>query len=256
MIGDADPQVREYLAQSDHVPTDLRARLPADLDPKIRATLAQWWTQALESVRRLLLTDPEETVCAGACATYFRRLPHPAPPSDLLPALLADPVTRAGAVRHCTLDAATAERQAHDPDDEARTGLAEHSALPPPLRDIRSRHRRTHRPQLPPGQNDALASGRRPSPPRGHLAAPGHRSRAEDAPVAPRDFGLPTELVRHLATDPDHTVRRAIATHPKLPTHDLTRLLADPSESVATAAAGNPNLPPAHIHRLLALASL
>ncbi|MFB7553808.1 hypothetical protein [Streptomyces sp. NPDC056154] len=136
LIGDADPQVREYLAQSDHLPTDLRARLAADLDPKIRATLAQWWTQAPESVRRLLLTDPEETVRAGACATYFRRLPHPVPPFDLLPALLADPVTRAGAVRHCTLDAATVERLAHDPDDEVRTELAEHPDLPPPLRDI------------------------------------------------------------------------------------------------------------------------
>ncbi|MFJ9680351.1 hypothetical protein ACIRP2_20160 [Streptomyces sp. NPDC101194] len=135
LTGDADPQVREYLAQSDHVPTDLRARLAADPDPKIRAALAQWWTQAPESVRRLLLTDPEETVRAGACATYFRRLPHPVPPADLLPALLADPVTRAGAVRHCTLDTATAERLADDPDDEVRTELAQHPDLPPPLRD-------------------------------------------------------------------------------------------------------------------------
>ncbi|MET8451094.1 hypothetical protein [Streptomyces sp. NPDC005209] len=53
---DDDPRVREHLAERDHVPTELRARLAADPDPKIRATLAQWWTQAPESVRRILLT--------------------------------------------------------------------------------------------------------------------------------------------------------------------------------------------------------
>ncbi|GGT45775.1 hypothetical protein GCM10010254_75600 [Streptomyces chromofuscus] len=136
LIGDADVRVREYLAQSDHVPTDLRARLAADPEPKIRATLAQWWPQAPEPVRRLLLTDPEDAVRAGACATYYRRLPHPVPPADLLPALLADPVTRAGAVRHCTLDADTARRLADDPDEEVRKELAEHPDLPPLLRDI------------------------------------------------------------------------------------------------------------------------
>ncbi len=98
LLGDADLQVREYLAQSDHVPTDLRARLAADPEPKIGATLAEWWPQAPEPVRRLLLTDPEDAVRAGACATYYRPLPHPVPPVDLLPALLAGPVTRAGAV--------------------------------------------------------------------------------------------------------------------------------------------------------------
>lgn len=136
LLGDTDLRVREYLAQSDHVPPDLRARLAADPDPKIRATLAQWWTQAPEAVRRVLLTDPEDTVRAAACATYYHRLPHPVPPADLLPALLADPVTRAGAVRHCTLDADTAGRLADDPDEEVRVEVAEYPDLPPQLRDI------------------------------------------------------------------------------------------------------------------------
>ncbi|MER6557651.1 hypothetical protein ABT300_07760 [Streptomyces sp. NPDC001027] len=136
LLGDPDPRVREHLAESDHVPTDLRARLAADRDPQIRTALAQWWTQAPEPVRRLLLTDPEDAVRAGACATYYRRLPHPVPPADLLPALLADPVTRAGAVRHCTLDADTARRLADDPDADVRQELAEHPDLPPPLRDV------------------------------------------------------------------------------------------------------------------------
>ncbi|KJY18261.1 hypothetical protein VR44_39615, partial [Streptomyces katrae] len=104
LLDDSDPQVREHLAASDHMPADLRTRLAADPDPRVRATLAQWWTTAPEPVRRLLLTDPDDSVRAGACATYFRRLPHPVPPADLVADLLADPVTRAGAVRHCSLD--------------------------------------------------------------------------------------------------------------------------------------------------------
>ncbi|MFF7274337.1 hypothetical protein [Streptomyces griseorubiginosus] len=136
LLDDPDPRVRQQLAESDHVPADLRARLAADPDPKIRAAVAQWWTQAPEPVRRLLLTDPEDAVRAGACATYYPRLPRPVPPADLLPELLADPVTRAGAVRHCTLDADTARRLADDPEADVRQELAEHPDLPPPVRDI------------------------------------------------------------------------------------------------------------------------
>ncbi|MFE4800002.1 hypothetical protein ACFRFL_34505 [Streptomyces sp. NPDC056708] len=73
---------------------------------------------------------------AAACATYYRRPSHPALPADLLPTLLADPVTRAGAVRHRTLDADTARRLADDPDEEVRKELAEHPDLPPQLRDV------------------------------------------------------------------------------------------------------------------------
>ncbi|MFF1275820.1 hypothetical protein ACFVZC_20830 [Streptomyces marokkonensis] len=136
LLGDPDPQVREHLAGNDRVPEDLRARLAADPEPGVRATLAQSWTQAPETVRRLLLTDPEDTVRAAACATYYRHLPHPVPPADLLTALLADPVTRAGAVRHCTLDAGTARRLAEDPDQHVREEVAGHPGLPPPLRDV------------------------------------------------------------------------------------------------------------------------
>ncbi|GAA5035293.1 hypothetical protein [Streptomyces siamensis] len=135
LVGDADQHVREFLAERDHLPTDLRVRLAADPDPEIRATLAQCWTQAPEAVRRLLLTDPEDAVRAAACATYYRRLPHPVPPADLMPTLLADPITRAGAVRHCTLDADTARFLADDPDYKVRRELAAHPDLPPPLRD-------------------------------------------------------------------------------------------------------------------------
>ncbi|MFG2415859.1 hypothetical protein [Streptomyces goshikiensis] len=47
----------------------------------------------------------------------------------------ADPVTRAGAVRHCALDAGTARWLAEDPDEEVRGQLAERPDLPSSLRD-------------------------------------------------------------------------------------------------------------------------
>ncbi|MFI6006971.1 hypothetical protein ACIA98_42740 [Streptomyces sp. NPDC051366] len=62
--------------------------------------------------------------------------------------------------------------------------------------------------------------------------------------------------MRALAADPDHRVRRTIATHPRLPAEVLTRLLADPSESVAATAAANPNLPTTDMHQLFTLAGL
>ncbi|MEU9126977.1 hypothetical protein AB0D08_02475 [Kitasatospora sp. NPDC048540] len=136
LVDDPVPRVRACLAEDDDTPPDLRARLAADPDPAIRATLAKHWTQAPEEVRRTLLTDPEPQVRAAACATYFARLPHPVPPSDLLPALLADPVTRAGAVVHAVLDEEAFRRLAEDPDSEVRAEVARHPDLPPPVRDV------------------------------------------------------------------------------------------------------------------------
>lgn len=107
--------------------------MATDPDPTVRAELAQWWTDAPENVRRTLLTDPDATVRAAACATYFRRLPHPVPPADLHPGLLADPVTRAGVVAHLDLDPGTARRLAADEDPEVRGALAEHPGLPTAL---------------------------------------------------------------------------------------------------------------------------
>lgn len=135
LIDDPDTTVRGYLAESGHVPEDLRAALAADPDPKIRATLAQWWTDAPEQVRRTLLTDPVPDVRAAACSTYYARLPHPVPPPDLLPALLADPVTRAGAIRHAALDHDTAAQLARDPAPDVRKQVAAHPQLPPEPRD-------------------------------------------------------------------------------------------------------------------------
>lgn len=135
LIDDPDMQVRKYLAEGDTVPADLRARLAHDPDPDVRATLARWWPQAPEEVRRILLTDPIDEVRAAACSTYYARTPHPVPPADLVPGLLDDPVTRAGAVRHVDLTAETAQRLADDPDNKVRRELAAHPQLPPALRD-------------------------------------------------------------------------------------------------------------------------
>jgi hypothetical protein len=136
LIDDPDRQVRTYLAKCDALPPDLRSRLAADPDPTIRAELAKQWVQAPEDVRRILLTDPEPKVRAAACSTYYARFPHPIPPADLVPALLADPVTRAGAVIHAALDADTLQLLAGDRDDEVRAELARHPDLPAPVRDV------------------------------------------------------------------------------------------------------------------------
>ncbi|MEU4556212.1 hypothetical protein [Micromonospora violae] len=136
LIDDPDTRVREYLAEHDDVPADLLARLAGDPDPKVRATLARWWTQAPEAVRRVLLTDPVDEVRAAACSTYYARSPHPVPPPDLVTGLLADPVTRAGAVRHAVLTPEVAARLAGDPDYRVRRQVAEHPQLPPPVRDL------------------------------------------------------------------------------------------------------------------------
>ncbi|EEP74649.1 hypothetical protein MCAG_04976 [Micromonospora sp. ATCC 39149] len=135
LIDDPDTRVRSYLAERDDVPADLLAQLAGDPDPQVRTTLARWWTQAPETVRRILLTDPVGEVRAAACTTYYARSPHPVPPPDLVTGLLADPVTRAGAVRHAILTPELAARLAGDPDHQVRRQLAEHPQLPPPVRD-------------------------------------------------------------------------------------------------------------------------
>ncbi|MFF1297394.1 MULTISPECIES: hypothetical protein [unclassified Streptomyces] len=255
LLCDIDVRVREHLAESDHVPADLRARLAADPEPKIRATLAQWWTRAPEPVRRLLLTDPEDTVRAGACATYYRQLPHPVPPADLLPALLADPITRAGAVRHCTLDAGTARRLADDPDEAVRQELAEHPDLPPALRDLLAED---------PSLRVTLRIFARQDTPESTRAAI-HTQILSDMPVAdwltdpqiPDDDTLERQLMNKLArlelrmlrlpwvtADPSPYVdspytcfRASAAMSGGLPAPVVTRLLNDEESSVRTTMA-------------------
>ncbi|MEV7557801.1 hypothetical protein [Streptomyces sp. NPDC089795] len=138
-VTDPSVQVHQAAAADRHSPPDLRARFATDPDPAVRAELARWWTDAPEDVRRTLLTDGDATVRAAACATHFSQLPHPVPPADLHPALLADPVTRAGVVAHLDLDPRTACRLAADEDPDVRGALAEHPELPADLVDLLGR---------------------------------------------------------------------------------------------------------------------
>ncbi|MFD9013674.1 hypothetical protein [Streptomyces sp. NPDC059552] len=243
LLGDADPQVREHLAESDHVPADLRARLAADENPKVRATLAQWWTTAPEPVRRTLLTDPDDSVRAAACATYFRRIPHPVPPVDLVPELLADPVTRAGAVRHCTLDTAAALRLAEDPDDEVRAELAEHPDLSPELRDKLAED---------PNQRVALRIFARQDTPEPTRAAIHARILSEVPPLdwledheALDDDALEREILGELARAELRTLRLPWVTTDPLPYVD------SPYVCFRASAAMSEQLPPPLVARLL-----
>jgi hypothetical protein len=135
LLGDPGAQTRRYLAENDDMPPDLRARLAGDPDPSVRQLLARSWPEIPEAAQRRLLNDPDDDVRAAACSTYYVREPHPPMPGDLLPALLEDPVTRAGVVRCLTLTPQLAARLAGDPDHEVRRELARHPQLPAGLRD-------------------------------------------------------------------------------------------------------------------------
>ncbi len=253
LAADPAPDVRKALAESGHTPADLRARLAHDPDPAVRATLAQWWTDAPEAVRRTLLTDPEGSVRAAACARYFRRLPHPVPPADLVPALLADPLTRAGAVPHCTLDADLADSLARDPDPDVRRALAAHPDLPADTRarlaaDPRALVRLAvlARPDTPDADRAALHDSIT-----GPFEPPGEDVDEETAIELEIDHvGVGIELrMLHLPwvtadplphLDSPHPVfRRAAAASPDLPADIRARLLADPDNEVALAAAAS-----------------
>ncbi|MEU5387057.1 hypothetical protein [Kitasatospora cineracea] len=253
LAADPAPEVRKELAESARTPADLRARLAHDPDPDVRAALAQWWTDAPEPVRRTLLTDPEGSVRAAACARYFHRLPHPVPPADLVPALLADPLTRAGAVPHCTLDADTARSLADDPDPDVRQALAAHPDLPADTRarlaaDPRALVRLAvlARPDTPAADRAALHDSIT-----GPFEPPGEDVDEETAIELEIDhFGVRIELrmlqlpwvtadpLPHLDS-PHPAFRRAAAASPDLPAEARARLLADPDNEVALAAAAS-----------------
>ncbi|MGW0858313.1 hypothetical protein [Streptomyces sp. NPDC002690] len=256
LLTDPDARVREQVARNDHVPKDLRARLAADPDPEVRAALAQWWTRAPEAVRRILLTDPDDSVRAGACSTHYRRLPHPVPPADLVPALLADPVTRAGAVRHTVLDAEAASRLADDPDEDVRRELAAHPGLPPSVRDVLAedssalvRIRVFARLDTPPSTRAAIHAWILTDDHGVDWLADHHEDLDDDA--------LDRELTRHLARVELRTVRlpwvtadplphvdspyacfrASAAMSDRLPWHVVTRLLHDEKSDVRTTMA-------------------
>ncbi|WP_424638904.1 hypothetical protein [Embleya sp. AB8] len=125
LADDPDPSVRSFLAMNDHLPPELLARLAADPEPGVRSSIIQHQRDAPNRVRRALLTDPDPDVRRNSVLVY-------SPASDLLPGLLADPVTRAAAVRY----AAPSPELAADPDPAVREAVAAHPDLPTGLRDL------------------------------------------------------------------------------------------------------------------------
>ncbi|MFI6582599.1 hypothetical protein [Embleya sp. NPDC050493] len=124
LADDPDPSVRMFLAMNDHLPSELRDRLAADPDPRVRRQIVHHWRDAPERVRRALMTDPDPHVRTDSVRKYV-------PPADLLPVLVADPVTRAAAVGH----AGPSPELAADPDSAVRVAVADHPNLPAVLRE-------------------------------------------------------------------------------------------------------------------------
>ncbi|WP_405682484.1 hypothetical protein [Streptomyces sp. NBC_00057] len=125
LADDPDPSVRSFLAMNDHLPPELLARLAADPEPSVRSSIIQHWRDAPDRVRRALLTDADPNIRRDSVLTY-------SPPADLLPGLLADPVTRAATVPY----APPSPELATDPDSAVREAAAAHPDLPTGLRDL------------------------------------------------------------------------------------------------------------------------
>jgi len=242
LIDDPDRFVRELLTETDRLTAAQRGRLAADPDPEVRATLARWWPDGPIEVRRALLTDPDAKVRAAACSTYYARGPHPVPPADLIPALLADPATRTGVLRHVDLDHETAARLVEDPDHTVRQELAKHPQLPTELRDVLAGD---------PDNRVRVGVFARPDTPEALRAAIYAQLRSGPDPV-----------MTMFARDVEKAVReKAIADHwanLELATLRLDWVKADPLPHVDSpypcfraAAAANRELPPDVVARLL-----
>ncbi|MFJ1568820.1 hypothetical protein ACIOG8_32210 [Streptomyces erythrochromogenes] len=93
LAADRDPSVRFFLAMNEHLPPGLLAVLAEDPDPSVRSSVVNHWRHPPEPVRRAFLRDPDPDIRRAAASVH-------SPPADLLPALLADPQTRAIAVRY------------------------------------------------------------------------------------------------------------------------------------------------------------
>ncbi|MEU6312210.1 hypothetical protein [Streptomyces sp. NPDC047014] len=125
LAADPDESVRWFLALNANLPADLLARLAADPETRVREAVVPRWRELPDEVRRMLLTDADAGIRRLSARTFV-------PPADLLSGLLADPETRAGAVRH----SAPTYALATDPDADVRQAVAAHPDLPADLRDL------------------------------------------------------------------------------------------------------------------------
>ncbi|MFI5490336.1 hypothetical protein [Micromonospora echinaurantiaca] len=135
LIDDPDKRVRQQLTESEHVPADLRARLVRDPDPEVRASLAQWWPQAPDKVRRTLLTDPGRPGPGSRLRHVLPTAtsPGPAGRSDSWPARRSG--DSGGSGEAFASHRRDGLRLSNNPDDEVRQQVAQHPQLPPNLRD-------------------------------------------------------------------------------------------------------------------------
>ncbi|MEE4492918.1 hypothetical protein [Streptomyces sp. BE230] len=155
LADDPDPSVRSFLVMNDRLSPELLARLASDPEPSVRSSIIKHWLDAPDRVCRALLTDADPNVRRNSVSAYF-------PPADLLPGLLADPVTRAAAVPYT----APSPELATDPDSAVRAATAAHPDLPTGLRDLLAedpdlfvRNAIAARPDTPPALRERIVAG-------------------------------------------------------------------------------------------------
>ena len=219
LIDDPSREVRETLARTEGVPSDLRARLAVDPDPQIRVMLAQWWADAPENVRETLLNDRDERVRSAAFSAYFR---------------------------HLDLDAALIDLLARDPESGVRAQLAARPDLPAEVLEVLTRD---------PSPVVRLAVFARPDTPEAVRAAI-HADVTDNAPTlddliaADDEYGLVFEYLQadsalgmlrpvwvtaeaeQHVDSPYPCFRAAAALSTKLPIEAVRRLLDDEGEQV------------------------
>ncbi|MFD6974543.1 hypothetical protein [Streptomyces sp. NPDC059979] len=154
LADDRDPSVRAFLAMNEHLPPELLAVLAEDADASVRLSVIGHWRDAPEPVLRALLTDSDPNIRRAAASAY-------SPPADLLPLLLADPQTRAAAVRY----ADPYPELAADPDSGVREAVATHQDLSAELRGVLAqdpdpfvRNAIAARPDTPPTLRDSIVA--------------------------------------------------------------------------------------------------
>jgi hypothetical protein len=224
LIDDPSREVRQTLACTDAVPADLRARLAADPEPQIRILLAQWWAQAPENVRDVLLTDQDEKVRCAAFTAYFQQLDL----DDARIGLLArhpDSEVRARLAAHPDLPGHVLEELTGDPSPMVRLAVFARADTPEAVRATIYADITEHRPTL----DDLMAAGDGfdlgfeylPADATLRMLRPAwvtaEAERHVDSPypcfraAAARSTLLPIEAVRRLLDDEDEQVRISMA---------------------------------------------
>lgn len=234
---DADPQVRERVAQRADLDPALWAELAEDPDERVR-TRAR--VQPLPRTRaQCLAVDHEMGEGENDCTCPILE-PYEEPDLDWYRACAVseEVALRRAAATCAALPSDLVARLAEDPDESVRHRLASCHPLAPAetvLAAFVARPRQ--RPHL-------LVQSRLPRTGLAHLL--GHEDPEVRALAAADPTGrAPVELL----TDPDPRVRRAAASNPLFSGDALERLLQDPA--TAEGAAANPGLPAVRLHALL-----